>query len=546
MSISHNHPQQKMDTSAGIVESFTQPINTSTILGGGEILLRLNIIFANHLLDSRSHVNSDLLPYVCLSDQCLGPKIFPSSGEWARHMVSQHGNDWALNIHELPAWRYDHVSSSNKQSLHLRTLEHLGNHDRTDHNFITSTHTISDQTAEDDISNNLPIVCPLCHMTLPRHSSTRLQAITTEVSNDSDSLSKVKSGPAKSSAKVRFAGDFEDVIYEDTEEESAQHQTSPDDKHLNFSRALSSHIAEHLQRLALLTLRLNVGAADIDGENEFDSDNPAADDSISAYTTSTIALLLNQTEESIEDEVSSKSGIEKVLSNCIFELGNSSHRNLTNVQDPELPLATRLKNSTIQCAYDSSQSFLPNDAIEDIITPENVEAYIFASDHDVLRDHHFDVVNFVCGNPKSQACRIFAVLLLIDYPQLIMDFMEENISDLNLPLCLRDSENSHFAEYCLDKKVGNSLIAIERFNEWRSEQRYAFYKHQWWVNSPVFGRNTSKLLDDQTVIHLHNSTILPWIEYEPIHARDTDVVRVRIHHAHHTFGSEVSNTLTEE
>lgn len=233
-------------------------------------------------------------------------------------MISQHGNDWAINFHEWPAQRYDRIDSSNKEVLNLRTLEHLDNHARRDHDFDTSTHTIPEQSGQHLISKDPPIVCPLCHMTLPRHSSTRSQAITTEASNDSDVLLKVKSRAAKSGAKVRFAGDDEGGINEETEDEFSQHQTSPDDKHLNINRDLSSHIAEHLQRLALLTLRLNVDAASMDSGDEFDSDNPAADNGISAHTTSTIRLLLNETEENIEDEASSKSVIEKVLSNFVL------------------------------------------------------------------------------------------------------------------------------------------------------------------------------------------------------------------------------------
>lgn len=190
---------------------------------------------------------------------------------------------------------------------------------------------------------------------------------------------------------------------------------------------------------------------------------------------------------------------------------------------------------------------MPNDAIEGLITPDNVEAYLLASDHYVFRDHQFDLVNFVCGNPKSQASRIFAVLLLIGSPQLIVDFMEEKITDLDLPLCLRDNKEGRSPEYFLDKKVGSSLIAIERFNKWQSVQRYAFYTNQWCMNSPVFERNTSELLDGQTVIQLHDYTILPWIEYKPIHRGNSKISRVRIHHAHHNFGgTEVSNALVEE
>lgn len=210
-------------------------------------------------------------------------------------------------------------------------------------------------------------------------------------------------------------------------------------------------------------------------------------------------------------------------------------------QSFQLRLSNILKESFLQCPYESSQAFLPNDSLDSIMTPENIEEYISTSEHTALRDRCSEIAKYVCGNPESKAAGVFAVLLLIEHPQLILDFMEEMISDLDLPLCLRDKGKSHFSRYCLDRKVEQSLIPIKRFDKWESVQRFAFYKHQWWVKLPVFETSTSKSLDAHPAIQLHNSSILPWIEYKPIYQQNSDVVRVRIHDAHHTFRPEVSN-----
>lgn len=176
------------------------------------------------------------------------------------------------------------------------------------------------------------------------------------------------------------------------------------------------------------------------------------------------------------------------------------------------------------------------------MTSNNIEAYILTSEHPILRKRCSDIINYVCGRPKSDASGIFAVLLLIENPQLILDFMEEGINDLDLPLCLSESEKNHLTQYYLDKKVNDSLTPIKRFDEWGSVQRFAFFNHQWWVKLPVFEQNYSKSLDAHPAIRLHDATILPWIDHKPIYHKNSEVVRVKIHDAHHNFEPEVSNT----
>lgn len=210
-------------------------------------------------------------------------------------------------------------------------------------------------------------------------------------------------------------------------------------------------------------------------------------------------------------------------------------------QGPRLSLATRLRNSVLQCPYERSLAFLPNDSLNSIMTRENVEECLSTSENSILRSRCSDIMEFVCGMKASNALGILAVLLLIEDPQLIVDFMEEGISDDDLPLCLRDNEQSHLTRYCLDRKIGGAFFPIEKFDQWKSVQRFAFFNHQWWVKPPVFERSTGKSWDAHPAIRLHKSTILPWVEHEEIiDHQNSNVVRVRIHDAHHDFGPEVS------
>lgn len=432
-------------------------------------------------------------------------------------MTSEHDNNWALNIHESPVWRCDRTGSSHEEMLHFRTLENLENHIRTDHNLDKNT-----STGEKMISSNPPVACALCYMTLSSEDASSYQPAATEASDDSGFPFKEKPEAANTHAKVRFAEDVKAVVQGDIQEQPVHHQTPLDDKYLSVNRALSSHIAEHLQRLALLALRLNVNAAGNDDHTEFDSDNPAADESISASATSTVKMLLNETDEVLANEIA-------------LDFDSVS---------PELSLRKRLLDSVIESADSRKKTFLPNDAIKSIVTPENIEAHILMSGHEVLWGLCSEVIDFVCGDPESNASRIFAALLLIDQVPLILDFMEENVSDLDLPL-VSGGEIGEHDSFQIGKRIGGTqaIRPFARFGKWAPAVQRSFLSVQWSVNAPVFEENIRESWDSHPATWLSKETILPWIEFEPISKsaleESVQIAHVRIHDAHHTFQPKV-------
>ncbi|KAK1547678.1 protein kinase domain-containing protein [Colletotrichum paranaense] len=51
----------------------------------------------------RNHVNQDLKPYICISEDCASfqpPIRFAKSRKWREHMEKTHGNDWDQHIHK--------------------------------------------------------------------------------------------------------------------------------------------------------------------------------------------------------------------------------------------------------------------------------------------------------------------------------------------------------------------------------------------------------------------------------------------------------------
>ncbi|RSM05459.1 hypothetical protein CEP52_006275 [Fusarium oligoseptatum] len=55
----------------------------------------------------KAHVDADLYPYVCISEQCKEPpKFFKHKQDWAEHMQTRHTLGWAQKIH-TEAWQCD-------------------------------------------------------------------------------------------------------------------------------------------------------------------------------------------------------------------------------------------------------------------------------------------------------------------------------------------------------------------------------------------------------------------------------------------------------
>ncbi|KLU89428.1 hypothetical protein MAPG_08399 [Magnaporthiopsis poae ATCC 64411] len=196
----------------------------------------------------KNHVNGDLLPYICLFDFCLGPKAFQNSGNWAQHMISEHGNDWALNIPDSPVWRCGHGGGGHDATLYFATLGHLKDHCGTAH--------INDRGLEridrDIMSNQPPVVCPFCHRTF-QDSKTKGDAQSAAKDEDGNPGRSLRVAPTDK--KVKWAMDVKQAPPE-------KQDGLGDQKHPRINRDLSSHIAEHLQRLALLTVRLKDVSSD--------------------------------------------------------------------------------------------------------------------------------------------------------------------------------------------------------------------------------------------------------------------------------------------
>lgn len=199
-------------------------------------------------------------------------------------------------------------------------------------------------------------------------------------------------------------------------------------------------------------------------------------------------------------------------------------------------------------------TFLPDDKLAEIMTTENVRNYLLISAQRSLREHHITITKHVCGQPgrsnsRRESRRVFAILLLIQEPHLILDFIDQGIDDSDLPLSIThvDSFSSGpegIVDYGKDSYLAKSTSAgpvdIEGFCQWTYAQKKAFYSNQWRAQVPVFLRGHGQTTGVHPIHIFSDDIILPWTEYRKRFSCTNDVFRVKVHKAHSRLGVGVS------
>ena len=128
--------------------------------------------------------------------------------------------------------------------------------------------------------------------------------------------------------------------------------------------------------------------------------------------------------------------------------------------------------------------------------------------------------------------KIFAILLLIDRPSRIRSFIEEGVSDADLPLVKMPRTNR--LQGCLELRRKNSHTPLLCFKKWRGSTVARFEQRQWTVLAPFFARSNGK---NNSHLELEPEEILPFTSWRV--AADPggfgQVYRVEIHPDHHAF-----------
>lgn len=189
---------------------------------------------------------------------------------------------------------------------------------------------------------------------------------------------------------------------------------------------------------------------------------------------------------------------------------------------------------------DGGRLFVPDDALKTIL-----------SSHDVfneLQEHYFSDMSATDlqelagqiakrddhqGNSAPSLLRAFAVLVMLDKAHQILSLRQEGLTDSALPLIKVETENGRRIEL---RRENAPSVHLSCFDGWTQADIEAFEKLQWRVVVPIFS-DTPK----QQFLDLKEKTVLPYIEswenkeHDHYKGGNSEVWKVKIHDAHHTF-----------
>lgn len=193
---------------------------------------------------------------------------------------------------------------------------------------------------------------------------------------------------------------------------------------------------------------------------------------------------------------------------------------------------------------DGGRLFIPDNALKNIMSSHNVfeelQKHYFsdmtATDLQKLagqisiKDSHGTITS--CG-----LLRTFAVLILLDRAHLALNFSREGLSDAALPLTKFAAANRADGQAPFELRRQDAPDChLSCFDGWAQNDIEAFEKLQWRVVVPIFS-DTPK----QQFLDLEDQAVLPYIEswenkeHDHFKGGNSEVWKVKIHDAHHTF-----------
>lgn len=201
------------------------------------------------------------------------------------------------------------------------------------------------------------------------------------------------------------------------------------------------------------------------------------------------------------------------------------------------------------------QKFLPNDSLDRIVSWQRVRHELSrhsigpSKDLDVLAHKIWEVASPPSPSktrPKETTRRkIFAILGLMEKLEDIVDFIDAQLYDCDLPFLL--SEGPRRGSLQMDRRSKGGQHPIELFRNWKNFELESFNAYQWQLTAPYFSLSLEKTRKPQHYV-LQNETILPFIEEgegneHRAEGGYSDVWRIKIHPAHHNWcGGLVSTT----
>ncbi|PGH16150.1 CMGC/CDK protein kinase [Helicocarpus griseus UAMH5409] len=206
----------------------------------------------------------------------------------------------------------------------------------------------------------------------------------------------------------------------------------------------------------------------------------------------------------------------------------SSNTTVGNISCSNKSLRAALEAARVETPPGSHKYFVPRTDLEDIITESKVTHNL--KKEGVETDEAVRVANWSC----RYARQLFAILVCIKRSREIISFLNEKISDDDLPF-KRVREKGK--KYALRRKNG---AEIESMSSWKDRSLEKFSIVQWWMTAPVFNKEHMELDDNH---------VLPFLpldgdeQCEPKRGGYSQVYKARLHPAHYNFGDLCTQAL---
>jgi hypothetical protein len=206
-------------------------------------------------------------------------------------------------------------------------------------------------------------------------------------------------------------------------------------------------------------------------------------------------------------------------------------------------LEQQIRGALCQHAHKESKGFLPLDKLNELVVEDSVAEALRECMPELSVDSARRLAQAICPGSvrdplQPSFCRMFAILVLIEQPQEILIFVNNNITDHDLPLVKTRNENTGRSELRRKPQPQKSLECI---NKWSSFLVDLFEEYQWTLLSPFFSRSNKGAvrfypLDDQTILpFIEDSSRGANLEDDDFQGGHGSVSRVKIHPSHFDF-----------
>ncbi|PTB47792.1 hypothetical protein M431DRAFT_68130, partial [Trichoderma harzianum CBS 226.95] len=213
----------------------------------------------------RRHVDRDLEPYICLSEECAESSAgFSTFEDWSDHMQT-HGQRWHQDVYLMPSWicaicEDDHNTFGDPENLHSHMQEtHIDQFSAEQIQIISRRSKISGRRSLNE--------CPLCCFQIR------------DIDLETKVVSQKRAGEpleGKSNKTTRTS------IDRSSPKPYANTDNSTTESSSQEAKIMTQHIASHLQALMALTIRIASRQTDQSVAMEISSDVVDSDDAFSS------------------------------------------------------------------------------------------------------------------------------------------------------------------------------------------------------------------------------------------------------------------------